>query len=180
MRKWISIYQRNAYRKNLSCYISAMSQGFKRGRKWKTNSPMYIFLQFIWHIQLEAWNTSLVMAIVFQSRPYGRFTEIKSNLRRMKAPIFLKTVLAIETVTALRERQSQYLKRYFFLKKRPIHFHINSTRVIRPAKQNNSRFSSVEIDKPLDAPVCSVLQIRFKCRRLFSCCHKSDAWSQLE
>ena len=102
------------------------------------------------------------MAVVFLSRPYGRFTEIKSNLRKMKAPIFLKTVLAIETVTTLRERQSQYLKRYFFLKKRPIHFHINSTRVIRPAKQNNLRFSSVEINKPLDAPVCSVLQIRFQ------------------
>ena len=35
-----------------------------------------------------------------------------------------------------RESQSQHLKRSFFLKKRPIYFHINSTSVTGPVKQN--------------------------------------------
>ena len=40
-----------------------------------------------------------------------------------------------------------------FLKNRPIHFNINSTSVIRPVKQNQLSFSSIEINKPLPAPV---------------------------
>ena len=45
--------------------------------------------------------------------------------------------------------QPQHPKRWFFLNNRPIHFHINSTSVIRPAKQNQLSFSSLEINKPL-------------------------------
>ena len=48
------------------------------------------------------------------------------------------------------KRQPQHLKRWFFLKIRPIIFHINITSVIRLVKQK--RFSIIEINKPLSAP----------------------------
>ena len=42
-------------------------------------------------------------------------------------------------------------------------------------------FSSNKINKPLPAPVHSILQIRFKLRsQFYSCCHRPDAWSNLE
>ena len=44
-----------------------------------------------------------------------------------------------------RESQPQHLKQWFFLKNRSIHFHINSTTVIRWVKQNHLSFSSIEI-----------------------------------
>ena len=47
---------------------------------------------------------------------------------------------------------------------RPTHFHINSTRVVKPAKRNKLSFSSIEINKPLPAPVCSFFKARFKFR----------------
>ena len=47
------------------------------------------------------------------------------------------------------------LKMQFALENRPIHFHINSTSVIRSFKQNKLSFSSIEINKPLSAPVQS-------------------------
>ena len=56
-----------------------------------------------------------------------------------------------------RERQLQHLKRWFFLKNRPIHFHINSTSVIRSVKGNKLSFTSIEINRPLPAPVPNVL-----------------------
>ena len=40
-----------------------------------------------------------------------------------------------------------------FLKNRPIYFHINSTSVIRPLKQNQLNFFSTEKNKPLPAPI---------------------------
>ena len=52
-----------------------------------------------------------------------------------------------------RECQPQHLKGWFFLGNKPIHFHINSTSVIRLVKRNQSSFSSIEINKPLSAPV---------------------------
>ena len=47
---------------------------------------------------------------------------------------------------------------------RPTHFHINSTRVVKPVKRNKLSFSSIEINKPLPAPVCSFFKARFKFR----------------
>ena len=66
-----------------------------------------------------------------------------------------------------RERQPQYLIGLFFLKNRHIHFHINSTSVIRPLKWNQLSFSRIKINRPLPAPVSNVLQIRFKFRSQF-------------
>ena len=118
------------------------------------------------------------MTAVFHTWPYGRFIKIQSNLRREKlhrasqgsnflggrfsnrdnvrAPIQIRT-----------ESQPQHLKRCFFLKNRPIHFHINSTSVFRPVKQNQLSFSSIEINKPLPAPVHSVSYVRFTFRSQF-------------
>ena len=48
------------------------------------------------------------------------------------------------------------LRRWIFLKNRPIHFHINRTTVIRPVKWNQLSFPSIEINKPLLTPVYSV------------------------
>ena len=66
-----------------------------------------------------------------------------------------------------REGQPQHLKRLFFLKNRPIHFHINRTIAIRPVKQNQLSFPSIEINKPLLTSVHSVWYIRFKFRSQF-------------
>ena len=64
-------------------------------------------------------------------------------------------------------RSTPASKRLFFLKNSAIHFHINRTSVIRPVKQNQLSFSSIEINKALFATVHSVLQIRFKFRNQF-------------
>ena len=56
-----------------------------------------------------------------------------------------------------RQSQPQHLKRWY-LKNRPIHFHINSTRVIKQVKPNQLRsisMKSIEINKPLPAPIHS-------------------------
>ena len=58
------------------------------------------------------------------------------------------------------EDQPQHLKK-FFLKSRPIHFHINRTIVIRSVKQNQASFPSTETNKPLLTPIqCLVHQIQ--------------------
>ena len=71
-----------------------------------------------------------------------------SNRDNVPAPIQIR-----------REIQPQHLKRIFFLKNRPIQFHIS---VIKPVKQEQSSFFNIEVNKLLPAPVCSVSQIRFK------------------
>ena len=57
--------------------------------------------------------------------------------------MLLKAILAIETIEESQsnlDRQTEHLKRSFFFKNRPIHFHINSTRVIKPVKRKKMRF----------------------------------------
>ena len=85
------------------------------------------------------------MTTVFHAWPYGRFIEIKRNLWRKKLHItnpgsnFLGGSL---TIAIMLESQSNFeekvnpsiLKDYFFLKNRPIHFHINIASVIRLVK----------------------------------------------
>ena len=54
------------------------------------------------------------------------------------------------------------LKRWFILKNRPIHIHINSPSVIRPVNWNQLSFSSIEINNShfLPSPQCLVYQIQ--------------------
>ena len=83
------------------------------------------------------------------------FIEIQSNLRRKKlhrtnqSSNFVRGSFSnTDNVKALiqsgRESQPQHLKRWFFLKKRPIHFHINSTGTIRPFKRNELSFLALK------------------------------------
>ena len=87
------------------------------------------------------------MATVFHAWQYGRFIELQSNLRRKKfhrtnegsnllGGSFSNKDNVRDPMQFKRENQAQHFKRCFFFKKRPIHFHINSTSVIRPVKQN--------------------------------------------
>ena len=108
------------------------------------------------------------MTTVFHAWLYGRFIEIQSNLRKKKlhrtnqGSNFLGGSLSNRMnvrapIQFRRESQHQHLKRQFFLKNRPIPFHINSTSVIRLIKQNQLRFSCIGINKLLPVPVHSLV-----------------------
>ena len=56
-----------------------------------------------------------------------------------------------------RERKSQLLNGWFFLKKRPIQFHISSNTAIRKDKRNKLSFFSTEINKSLPTQFYIVL-----------------------
>ena len=76
----MNIYQRNTYRRKLA----KSRQRSKRSREAASEGT-----------------TVLHMTTVLHVRPYGRFIEIQSNIRRkkvdrIKAPIFLEAILAIE------------------------------------------------------------------------------------
>ena len=112
------------------------------------------------------------MAAVFHAWQYGRFIEIQSNLRRKKlhkmnqdsnfpGGSFSNRENVRASIQFRRESQPEHLKRWIFLKNRPIHFCINSASVVIPVKRNQLSFSSIEINKPLSAPVqCVVDQIQ--------------------
>ena len=87
------------------------------------------------------------MTRVSQAWPNGRFVDIQSNLRRKKlhrgrqgsnflGGSFSNGDNLRAPIQFRRESQPQHLTRWFFLKNRPIHFHINGTCVIRPVKQD--------------------------------------------
>ena len=99
------------------------------------------------------------MTTVFHTWMDSRFIEIQSNLRRKKlcktnqgSNFFGRSFSNRDNVRTpiqfRREGKTQHLKRWFFLKNRLIHFHINRTIVIRPVKQNQLSFPSIEINKP--------------------------------
>ena len=118
------------------------------------------------------------MTTVFHTWLYGRFTEIQINHSRKKlyrmnqgSNFFGDSFSNRDNIRAAiqfrRESQPQHLKRLSFLKNRRICFHINSTSVSRLVKRNQLSFSSIEINKPLPAPVHRVSQIRFNFRSQF-------------
>ena len=101
---------------------------------------------------------------VFHAWSYGRFIEIQGNLRRKKlhrtnqgcnflGGSFSNRDNVRAPIQFRREGQPEHLKRWFFLKNRSTHFHINRTIVIRPVKRNQLSFPSIEINKPLLTPV---------------------------
>ena len=82
---------------------------------------------------------------VFHTWLYGQLVEIQSNLRRKKlhrmnqgsnflGGSFSNRVNVRSLIQFRRESQPQHLKKRFFLKNTPIHFHMNSTSVIKPVK----------------------------------------------
>ena len=106
---------------------------------------------------------------VFNGMPYCRFIEIQEqrNLKRKKCykknqdsnflgGSFSNRGNVRVPIQFRRKKQPQHLKRQFFLKNRPIHFHINNNSEIRLVKWKQLSFSSIEINKPFPAPVHSV------------------------
>ena len=163
----MNVYQSNTYGKDLSRYISTMSEEFKRGNKWRTNSLPYLFLELFQQFQVATRSTSPDRTTVFHVWAYGRFIEIQINLRRKKlhrtnqgsnfdGGSFSNRDNVRAWIQFRKESQPQYLKRWFFLKNRSIYFYINSTSVIKLVKRNKLSFSSIEINKPLPARVHSV------------------------
>ena len=88
---------------------------------------------------------------MFHTWPYGRFIKIQSNFRSNKSRqgsnflggSFSNRDNVRAPIQFRREGQPQHLKRWFFLKNRPIHFYINSTSVIRPVKWNQLIMKSI-------------------------------------
>ena len=77
-----------------------------------------------------------------------------------------------------RENQPQHLKRWFFLKNRPIHCHINSTCFIRPVKQNQLAISTSTSHFQPQSTVSHRSDSSLEANS--SCCHRSDVWLDLE
>lgn len=75
----ITIYQSIIYRNELCWPHLDSEQVFKKRSKCLSNSPGYLFLQFIQHILVAPRSTSPGIIIVFQSRLYGRFIETESS-----------------------------------------------------------------------------------------------------
>ena len=141
-----------------------ISQGFKRGSKWRTNSPAYPFLLLIQQFHVATRSTSPDITLVFHTWYIYKDIEQPQEEKLHKTnqgSNFLEGCFSDrDNVRAPiqfgRKNQSQYLKRSFFLKNKPFHFHINTTSVIRPIKQNQLSFFSIEINQLLPAPVNSV------------------------
>ena len=135
----INIYQSNTCRKDLSwLHFDNVSKIQDR-----PNSPACSLLQQIQQFRVAIRSTRPDTTTVFYAWPHGRFIEIQSNLQRKKfhrtrqGPHSFSNRDNVRAPTWFgRESQTQYLKRWFFFKNRPIRFHFNSTSVIRPIKQN--------------------------------------------
>ena len=95
------------------------------------------------------------MTTVFHTWVYGRFIEIKSNLRRQKLDRrnqsfnFLRCNFSNRDNLRApfqfkREGQLQHLKRLFFLKNRLINFYINRTIFIRPSNETSWVFPALK------------------------------------
>ena len=134
-------------------------------------------------------STSLDMTTVFHARLYGTFVEIQTNLRRtqihrtnqgsnflggsfsnrdnVRAPIQFRT-----------ERQPQHLKSWFFLKNGSIHFHINSTSVIRSVKQFFFPALKSTDDFLPQSTVSGRSNLILAAISVY--CYRSDTWSDLQ
>ena len=138
------------------------AKGSKRQQVKDQQSCISVFVAYV---KIPAWNLEHKPTHdeVFHAWLYGRFIEIDSNLRRKKLHSmnkdfnFLGGSFSKTQNQFRRESQSQHVKVWFFLKNRPIYFHVNSTSVIRQVKQNQLSFFSIKINKPLPAPFLSDL-----------------------
>ena len=128
----------------------------------------------------------------FHPWPYGTFIEIQNNLNWKKlhrtnqgsnflGASFSNKDNARTPIQFRRERQPQHLKRWFFLKNRPVDFHINSTSVLRLVKQSKLSFSRIEINKPHLGPIHSIPASDWRSdsssKTNYSYCHRSDSCS---
>ena len=117
--------------------------------------------QFYISVFVSCQTYPLSRATLFHARPHSRFVETKSNLKRKKLhrmnsdPNFLRGSFSNRDNLRV-PIQTQHLKRWFFLKNRPIYFHINYTVIISPVKWNKLSFSRIYIKKALPARTSSV------------------------
>ena len=88
-----------------------------------------------------------------------------NRVRAVRAPIQFR-----------RESQYQHLKRWFFFKKRPIHFYINSTSVTRPVKQNQLIFPALKSRSHFLPQSTVSHRSNSSSEANSSYCHTSDAW----
>ena len=179
--RWIPIKVMPAG-KTQTGYTLRMSKGFK-----SSSSPRYLFLQLIYHIQWATGNASPDVSVGFHARPYSRFMELKSNIEQKKTSInqvsnflwdcFSSRDDARAPIQFRRETQSQHLKRWFFIEKWPIRFHINTTAVLWMVKWSKLSFSSIETSHflPQSTGCCrsnSSSEINSRC------CHKWGKWGR--
>ena len=149
-----NIYQSNTCRRLKLATFQRWAKGSREAAK-KDQQSSISFLWLIQQFQVAIRSSSPDMTTVFHAWPYGRFIGLQSNLRRKKLH---KTNQGSNFLRGSfrRESQPQHLKRRFFLKNRPTHFHINRTIVIKPVKQKQLSFLSNEMNKSLFTPVHSV------------------------
>ena len=112
------------------------------------------------------------MTTVFHAWPYGRVIDIQSNFRRNKlyrtnqgnnllGDTFSNRDNIRPPIQFWRGDQPQQLRRWCFLKSRPIHFHSNSTGVIRPWNKTSWIFRALKWTSHfLPQSICLVDQIQ--------------------
>ena len=127
------------------------------------------------------------MTTVFHAWPYGRFIEIKNNLRikklqrKNKGSNFLGGTFSTRdnvriSIQFRTESQPKHLKRWFFLKNRPIHFYISSNRVNRHVKRNQLSFFPA-LKSTIHLLPKSTASRRSDSSSEANCYHRSDAFS---
>ena len=79
-----------------------------------------------------------------------------------------------------RESQPPHFKRWYFHKNRPIHFHINSTSVIRPVNETSWVFPGLKLISHCLPKSTMSCRSDSSSEANSSCCHRSEAWSYLE
>ena len=115
-----------------------------------------------------------------------RFFEIKINFENLhrtnESSNFLGDSFShVDNVRVSLKFRKERLKRWFLLKSKPIHFHINSTRLIRPVKRKKLSFSCLEMIKPVPAKVqCFVGQIQVQKSILFVATDQMPGHNQVE
>ena len=142
-----------------------INQEFKRGSKWRTDSPVYLILYLVQQFQVANRGTSPDMATRLYTCAYGSFKKIQSNLRRKKLHRTNQGSNLLGSSSSNRDDvrspiqfrkkiQPKHLKKLIFLKNRPIHFHINITDVIRKVievgKVQDQKWSLGELQHRLD------------------------------
>ena len=158
------------------CILSSIS-------KSQMGAPTQTWQQYSMQCRLWYWDKD------------GRFIKIKRNVMRKKihrtnqGSNFLGDNFCNgDNVTApiqfRREWQSHHIKRWFFVKNRPIQFHINSTRVARLLKRNKLNLASIANHSISTSHFLNQSTVSRKSHSNSeansSCCQKLDAWSYLE
>ena len=105
----------------------------------------------------------------------------RNFIKQISTPNFLEAVLAIETMQGsqsnLEEKDNFKTFKGNFFRNRLIHFHINSTRVMRLVKENKLSFPAMKSTSHFLPESTVSHRSNSSSQSNFSCCHKSDARS---